>query len=962
MYNRKTGLLVFFFLIALCANATDKQPAQTVQRLLAFTTTNSIKLEATFVTTPKSDDKYSVRITEDATGKELYSGNVQSEAVPGDPSRLLFRVSGLNPRLWQPTAPVLYKVQFTTWSSAEVKELRIGFRMFESKNGQILLNGKPVFLRGIAINPPSRGIPDSVEKSRRFAEEYVRFMKSINVNIIRIPNDETWYNVCDELGMMVFGGNYSGAVDGQKPPKDYERAIRWYEQEALGDIASHPSLMVYAMTNEVPFEGKIAQQWEQFLAFAYPKLHEWDDTRLYIANAGYGYGKSGDICDLHRYWGWYYCSPFNFINIRDNSKIIPFAKKVQPITFTECVGNYTGPDGRYNLTPDHKNPGSQLNWTGHADWAAQPALADEHQSYTFKKATELFRRMRVLNPELSGVFPFTILYYNWNNVQQFIDMDPKPVTKQARLSYQPLLVSWENWTTQVYSGTTLKPILHIVNDDNAFSDLQAGATLQYELRDAGDRAVSAASIQLPAIPYYSTWQQQLSIPVPANAIAGNYRLVGKIARDGKILSENDDPVFVGNPPNSSSGSTITHKVVLYDPSGITAEALNKAGIRYQRISSLQAIPTGASLVIGENGADAQFVKAAASLRQFVQKGGRIVCLRQDANHFPNVNKVSKAAFRNVTTELDVPAYPPPARPSRNGLNVNPERPEHPVFDGVRREELRVWSDYTNWDESKQGFPAVYPVTDGFVPENKADIGSIAVLANYGVALEGIAIAEVFDGKGSFLLTGLDLARRAGVDPVADRMLGNMIRYAAGNAAHDSYVLITAPIVWGDYATEKGVLTGVNSGLMVHGVPRIPDNSKSKITVTRQGDRFLGAPGGFNTRPGIQYVAYGRRMFGPYNLRGFGNVPDPVDTTGNIGEGYFWCRIPAGKSVAHTTVWNQADEPLTITIRINGDKMVTQVIQANQTVDVPVPVHASSLKMWFRGDRRLVLLQTSFEEK
>ncbi len=962
MHNRKIGFLFLFLLATLCVNAGGKQPAQTIQRLLAFTTTNSVKLEATFVAAPKADDKYSVRITDDKTGKELYSGNVQGEAVPGDPSRLTFRVSGLTPQLWQPTAPVMYKVQFTTWSSAEVKELRIGFRMFESRDGHILLNGKPIFLRGIAINPPSRGIPDSVERSRKFAEEYVRFMKSINVNIIRIPNDETWYNVCDELGMMVFGGNYSGTVDGEKPPKDYDSAIRWYETDAFAAIASHPSLMVYAMTNEVPFEGRVAQQWEKFLAFAYPKLHDWDDTRLYIANAGYGYGKSGDICDLHRYWGWYYCSPFNFINIRDNSKIIPFAKKVQPITFTECVGNYTGPDGSYNLTPDHKNPGSQLNWTGHADWASQPSLADEHQSYTFKKATELFRRMRVINPELSGVFPFTILYYNWNNVQQFIDMDPKPVTKQARLSYQPLLVSWENWTTQVYAGTTLKPILHIVNDDNAFNDLQAGATLVYELRDAGDQAVSTGSIQLPAIPYYSTWQQQLSIPVPANAVAGNYRLLGKIIRDGKILSENEDPVFVGNKSIITSGTPVTRKILLYDPSGITAAALDKSGIRYQRIAAFQSIPAGASLIIGENGADAQLVKAATVLRQFIQRGGHVVCLRQDAEHFLNVNKISKAPFRNVTTELDVPSYPPPARPSRNGLNVNPERPEHPVFDGVRREELRVWSDYTNWTESKPGFPAVYPVTDGFVPDNKEDIGSIAVLANYGVALEGIAIAEVFDGKGSLLLTGLDLARRAGIDPIADRMLANMIRYAAGNEAHDNYVLITAPIVWGDYATEKGVLTGVNSGLMVHGVPRIPDNSKSKITVTRIGNRFLGAGGGFNTRPGIQYVAYGRRMFGPYNLRGFGNVPDPVDTTGNRGEGYFWCRIPAGKSVAHTTVWNQADEPLPVTIRINNDTPVTQLVPANQTVDVPVPVHTTSLKMWFKGDRRLVLLQTSFDEK
>jgi beta-galactosidase len=172
-------------------------------------------------------------------------------------------------------------------------------------------------------------------------------------------------------------------------------------------------------------------------------------------------------------------------------------------------------------------------------------------------------------------------------------------------------------------------------------------------------------------------------------------------------------------------------------------------------------------------------------------------------------------------------------------------------------------------------------------------------------------------------------------------------------------LITAPITWGNYSSEKGLLTGVNSGLLVNSKPRIPEYNRSKITLTKEGHMFLGATGGFNTRPGIQYVPYGRRMFGPYSLRGFGNIPDPDSDNNNVGEGFFWCRVPANKTMSSTIVWNPADLPLTIKIKVNG-KEISSEIKAGETATINCPLDAATVKMTFTGDRRLVLLQTSFK--
>ena len=68
---------------------------------------------------------------------------------------------------------------------------------------------------------------------------------------------------------------------------------------------------------------------------------------------------------------------------------------------------------------------------------------------------------------------------------------------------------------------------------------------------------------------------------------------------------------------------------------------------------------------------------------------------------------------SLTGSANDPTYPPRTRPFREQMNVNPERPGHPVFRGLDRKRLALWSDYTGWDETKPGFPQVYPVTAGF---------------------------------------------------------------------------------------------------------------------------------------------------------------------------------------------------------------------------------------------------------
>ncbi|MCA1481507.1 hypothetical protein, partial [Bradyrhizobium sp. NBAIM08] len=136
------------------------------------------------------------------------------------------------------------------------------------------------------------------------------------------------------------------------------------------------------------------------------------------------------------------------------------------------------------------------------------------------------------------------------------------------------------------------------------------------------------------------------------------------------------------------------------------------------LTSLSNIPPNSFLVIGENSADKTIADQQLVIKNFIQNGGRILCLRQDSAHLLNVSYLLDHSLTTLNIDIDDPNYPLSTKSPRNGYYVNPERPGHPVFAGITRENLRVWSDYTGWDETKEGFPAIQPVTDGFNFQNK----------------------------------------------------------------------------------------------------------------------------------------------------------------------------------------------------------------------------------------------------
>jgi hypothetical protein len=962
-FLKRTALPARLLFLVAVLLAPHSLLALQIEQVLALATADSVRVE---IAPMAGEDfvgvEFRAAITQVGSGRLLWQGPLGQIAPGAAASASLTKtLSGLKPELWNPASPMLYNLQVTAAKDGKdlgTKTVRIGFRSFEIKGRRFHLNGRPVFLRGIAINPPGRTIPPEVGESRPFAEAYVRYLKSQNVNIFRLTTDasQVWFDVCDELGMMMYAGHYGsppGADEGKRvAPTDFDRSIQAY-RKLLESYVSHPCIVMYLLANELPVSGERGKAFSALLTRAHEELKRWDPTRPYIGNAGYGEGREGDVCDVHRYWGWYYNSFLTYYNLRDKLYPKPLfgdPVKNQPLTFTECVGSFTGWDGEFNIIRS-KQLAPQLGWIGHSANRREDAL--RYQSFMVKQATESFRRMRPLNPRLAGIMPFTILFYNWSGISSFDQMKPKPAMEQLGLSYQPVLLSWELWTSQVYAGTKVRAIAHVINDADDGSPL-TNAKLVYQIQAKNGDAVLEGKIDLPGIPYFGTWSKTVTLDLPAGLATGEYVISGRIIADMRSLSTNAVGLFIAGADWRVSTPPTEPPVHLYDPTGKTVAALEKAGLGFKRISSLSPWPADmTALVIAEGAWDKALAAQKQQLRRFVHDGGRVLCLRPPAEASDRDWLPEEIAVL-VSSPNDT-AYPPRTRPFREQMNVNPERPDHPVFRGLDLNRLALWSDCTGWDETKPGFPQVYPVTAGFKLQKPEALAHTAILADYDRGLEGVALCEMFDGTGSVILSGFDLVNRAGLDPAADRLLANLVAYVASKDSHPVHPLIEQPIHWGDYPTERGAVCGSLNGLIVNAEWMVPPtNPSAKPLVPNSGS--------WNMDPGSQFEPHGRNPFGPYSYSTGSSLKD-LNPDSETGSGVFWTSLPPGRKTVRTKVKNPTTSTSQLTIAVNGKAATTPAtIPAGQTVELrsSLPVGATDISVRYTGTKTLVLLETAFE--
>ena len=108
---------------------------------------------------------------------------------------------------WNAENPYLYTLYATLKQGGQVVEVlpqRVGFRKVEIKNRQLLVNGQPIYIKGVDRHEldPDGGYVVSYE---RMVQD-IKVMKQLNVNAVRTchyPDDPRWYDLCDEYGIYM---------------------------------------------------------------------------------------------------------------------------------------------------------------------------------------------------------------------------------------------------------------------------------------------------------------------------------------------------------------------------------------------------------------------------------------------------------------------------------------------------------------------------------------------------------------------------------------------------------------------------------------------------------------------------------------------------------------------------------------------------------------------------------------
>ncbi len=229
----------------------------------------------------------------DATGKEVAKSEVKGSG------KTSMRVA--NPNKWSAESPYLYTLTAKMKGNDEVVPVNVGFRKIEIKNGQVLVNGKPVLFKGVNRHEldPDGGYVVSPERML----QDIQLMKKLNVNAVRTchyPNDPLWYDLCDKYGIYVVaeanieshGMGYKETTLAKNPR--YAKAHMERDQRNVQRYFNHPSIIFWSLGNEAGYgpNFEATYEWTKKEDPSRPVQYEqarWDGKTDIFCPMYYGY-------------------------------------------------------------------------------------------------------------------------------------------------------------------------------------------------------------------------------------------------------------------------------------------------------------------------------------------------------------------------------------------------------------------------------------------------------------------------------------------------------------------------------------------------------------------------------------------------------------------------------------------------------------------------------------------------
>jgi beta-glucuronidase len=315
---------------------------------------------------------------------EIPEIHLKQSAQADASGRAIFRFP-VHLELWSPENPKLYKVVISGGGDSVTDE--IGFRAIETRGSQILLNGKPIFLRGISMHEEA-----PFRSGKAFSEEDDRTLltwaKELGCNFVRFahyPYNEDMLRLADQMGLLVW----------EEIPVYWD--IQWQNPTTLANAKTQlreiisrdrnrASIALWSMSNETPISPERTEFLKALAAYA----RELDPTRLITSAMNHTdrsgpdtrvlndpLGESLDVLGVNEYMGWYEAK----LEDTDHTQW-KFAYE-KPVIVSEF-----GAGALYNL---------------HGD--AETRFTEEYQANVFNHQLAMWQRV----PQLAGMSPWLLM-------------------------------------------------------------------------------------------------------------------------------------------------------------------------------------------------------------------------------------------------------------------------------------------------------------------------------------------------------------------------------------------------------------------------------------------------------------------------------------------------------------------------------------------------------------------------